>query len=71
MGLLTLVYEIQWYLVAAILIFYVGKKYKQHNRLKAFKGPFGTGFSELWHSRVILSTESHLRYGEVCEKYGR
>ncbi|OCL04146.1 cytochrome P450 [Glonium stellatum] len=70
MGLFALLSESRWYLVATVIIFYVSRKYRQYNRLKAFKGPFGTGFSELWHSRAILGMETHLRYAEVCEKYG-
>ncbi len=70
MGLLLQFYELRWMLAVAGLAFYAIAKIRTYNRLKAFKGPFSTGFSELWHTRVVMSTKSHLIYKDVCDKYG-
>jgi hypothetical protein len=70
MGILLQIYELRWLLALAAGVLYVGQKIQVYYRLKAFKGPFSTGFSELWHSRVLLSTTWHLKYKEVCAKYG-
>jgi hypothetical protein len=62
--------DFKWHLIGFAVLAYVFKVYRQYDRLKHFKGPFSTGFSEFWHSRAMLRNESHLKYGEVCEKYG-
>jgi len=71
MGLFTQFLEMKWLLVTIVLVIYAGNKYRAYNRLKSFKGPFSTGFSELWHSLVILGCRSHLVYDKVCQKYGK
>lgn len=71
MGLLAQIYENRWLLALATLTFYAVGKIRTYNRLKQFKGPFGTGFSELWHTRAILSLQSHLKYRDVSDKYGK
>ena len=38
-------------------------------RLQASKGPFSTGWSELWHAHKVLGLKSHLAYKDVTEKY--
>lgn len=60
----------KWLLATIVLVIYAGNKYRAYNRLKSFKGPFSTGFSELWHSLVMLGCRSHLVYDKVCQKYG-
>ena len=70
MGLLLHVYDLRWLLASAAAAAYVGTKIRAYYRLSAFKGPFGTGFTELWHTRALLSLKSHTKYKEVCDKYG-
>ena len=71
MSLLLQIYKLRWLLALAVCVIYVSRKIQAYYRLRAFKGPFSTGFSELWHSRVLLSTTWHLEYKEVCAKYGK
>ncbi|KAF1961436.1 benzoate 4-monooxygenase cytochrome-like protein P450 [Byssothecium circinans] len=63
-------YSARWLLVAATLSIYTALKYKAYKRLSHFKGPFSTGFSELWHIHAILSMRSHEMYREATDKYG-
>jgi hypothetical protein len=70
MGVLLQIYELRWLLASAVLVYYLGSKIRTYRRLKAFKGPFGTGFSEIPHTRALLSFKAHLWYKEVCDKYG-
>ncbi|KAK3388000.1 cytochrome P450 [Podospora didyma] len=70
MGLLLQLYELRWLLATAGLAVYITNKIRAYNRLKAFKGPFSTGWSEAWHAWAILSLKSHLKYKDVIDKYG-
>ena len=70
MAFLAQLHEAGWLLIVVALVLYIADKYRRYLRLRAFKGPFGTGWSELWHSSTILSLRSHLIYKEVCDKYG-
>lgn len=49
---------------------WVLRKLRAYWRLRAFKGPFGTGFFGLWHCRAILSYRSHKKYQEAIGTYG-
>jgi SH3-like domain-containing protein len=71
MSLLAQLYALRWVLLSAVLVVYVADKYRKYNRLRQFDGPFGTGWSEFWHSRVILGLRSHLAYKDVNDKYGK
>lgn len=70
MSLLAQLYALRWLVFTAFIALYATEKYRRYNRLRHFHGPFGTGWSEFWHSRVILSLQSHLRYKEVNDTYG-
>ncbi|AEO68180.1 uncharacterized protein THITE_2049461 [Thermothielavioides terrestris NRRL 8126] len=70
MGLVRVVYDSRWLFVVAGLLGYVAYKVHVYNRLKAFKGPFSSGWFEFWHSYAIIGDNQHLKYKEVCEKYG-
>ena len=70
MGLFVQIHDIWWVLASVAVAVYIGSKIRAYRRLRAFKGPFSTGFSELWHSRVLLGLRSHVKYKEVCDKYG-
>ncbi|KAH8885376.1 cytochrome P450 [Thozetella sp. PMI_491] len=70
MGLIDIFYDIRWHLTLAAAVAYGWVKIQAYYRLRAFKGPFSTGWLELWHIRALLSLDSHLRYKEACDKYG-
>lgn len=64
-------HDIRWLLlVCGAVLLYVAKLYRAYLRLRAFKGPFSTGWSEIWHTRAILGMRSHLAYKEVTDRYG-
>jgi hypothetical protein len=63
-------YTVRWVLVSAVVLIYAASKYRAYQRLAAFKGPFSTGWCEVWHSYHILGKRSHLAYAAVNEKYG-
>jgi hypothetical protein len=70
MALLAQLYAARWLLLSTAFLLYVADKYRRYRRLVSFQGPFSSGWSEIWHSRAILSFQSHLIYKEVCDKYG-
>ncbi|KAK3296547.1 cytochrome P450 [Chaetomium fimeti] len=70
MSLFSALYESRWLLVCATLVAYLVYKVWVYRRLSAFKGPFGSGWSELWHSATTISTDAHAKYKEACDKYG-
>lgn len=53
-----------------ILFYLLAGRIREYWRLRHFKGPFSTGISWLWHSRAVISGDSHKYYGYVTEKYG-
>jgi hypothetical protein len=70
MSLFAQLYALRWTICSAVVLLYVTSKYHTYRRLAAFKGPFSTGWSELWHSYHLLGIRSHLVYRDVNEKYG-
>ncbi|KAL2879023.1 hypothetical protein SGCOL_005722 [Colletotrichum sp. CLE4] len=70
MGLISQLYSLRWLFAAIVLAVYVGQKIRTYNRLRAFKGPVLCGWTEAWHAWAILTFKSHLKYDEVCRKYG-
>jgi len=70
MAVASLLLEIKWPLVALLIALYAIRKVISYNRLRQFKGPPGTGFSDIPHSRAFLSGKCHEWYAEVSEKYG-
>jgi hypothetical protein len=70
MSLFTQFYNLRWLVVLIVLLAYVTSKYRAYQRLSAFKGPFSTGWSEIWHSYRIIGSHSHLAYRDVNDKYG-
>ncbi|KAK6221802.1 cytochrome p450 [Colletotrichum tabaci] len=59
-----------WFSAAFLLLWFVGQKIRTYNRLKAFNGPFLSGWTEGWHAWAILTFKSHLQYDAVCRNYG-
>lgn len=70
MALLARLAAARWLLFAAALALWAAHKYRRYARLRAFAGPCGSGWSELWHTRVILQKRSHLAYKGVNDRYG-
>lgn len=70
MGVAALIYEARWLLTSVALAIWVALKIKQYYRLRHFKGPFGTGWFEIWHGLAYLSENSHLKFKEATDKYG-
>ena len=70
MNILAQAYEFRWAIALAGVGAYVLQKLRAYWRLRRFKGPFGTGFFGLWHTRAVLSGRSHIKYREVSETYG-
>ena len=70
MGLVNDVYALRWQLAAATAAVYALTKFRAYWRLRAFKGPLGSGFTNFWHTRSLLRWNSHLWYDDVCSKYG-
>jgi hypothetical protein len=70
MALFAQLYEARWQLLAIVFLVYAANKYRIYRRLSAFKGPFSTGWFDIWHTWAILGMRSHLVYNDVCERYG-
>jgi hypothetical protein len=70
MSLLTQLYNLQWLLAFIVLLVHLISKYRAYRRLSALKGPFSTGWSEMWHSYQIIGSRSHLAYQDVNDRYG-
>ncbi|KAH6637940.1 putative cytochrome P450 monooxygenase [Boeremia exigua] len=70
MSLLAQLYALRWLILPAVFALYFAERYRKYNRLRHFSGPFGTGWSEFWHSRVILGLQSHLAYKDVNDRHG-
>lgn len=71
MLLISQLYAMKGLLLLAIVILFVVNKLRTYRRLQTFKGPFSSGWSNFWHSRVILNTRSYLVYDQVNKKYGK
>ncbi|KLU91390.1 pisatin demethylase [Magnaporthiopsis poae ATCC 64411] len=70
MSLLSSIYPLRWFLGLALLVVYLASKVRTYRRLRHFKGPFSTGFSDLWHARLIANHKNHQGYKDVLDKYG-
>ena len=71
MGIVTLIYEARWLLASVVLAIWAVVKVKQYYRLRHFKGPFSTGWFEIWHGLAHLFENSHMKYKEATDRYGR
>ena len=71
MSALEQIYAARWLLMAIAFALYGVSRYRAYRRLVSFGGPFSTGWSELWHTRAILSNRSHLAYQKATDKYGK
>ncbi|KAH7122103.1 cytochrome P450 [Dactylonectria estremocensis] len=57
-------------LAGALAVVYLAKTIAAYARLRKFKGPFWTGFTNWPHSKALLLNTCHEWYGEISEKYG-
>ena len=70
MGFLAYVYHNRWLLTGAAVAVYVARTATAYYRLRQFRGPFSTGFSQIWHVGALLSWKPQDKYREACDKYG-
>ncbi|KAK3355720.1 cytochrome P450 [Neurospora tetraspora] len=70
MGAAAVLYEARWFLAFVVLAIWVVLKIKQYYRLRHFKGPFGTGWFEIWHGFAYFSNNSHMKFKEATDRYG-
>lgn len=70
MNLLAGAYEHRWAIALAAVGAYVLQKLRTYWRLRRFKGPRGTGFFGLWHTRALIGWKSHIKYRQVTDTYG-
>jgi hypothetical protein len=70
MGLLSILPNGRWLFALGGLLFYLVYKIRVYYRLRAFKGPPGSGWFQFWHSKAWLGYEGHIRFKEVCDEYG-
>jgi len=59
------------YLIALALAAYLAHSYKQYSKLKAFRGPPTSGWSNFWLVRAVTRQNTHIDFANVCQKYGR
>ncbi len=71
MSALLQIYSSWWLLASAAVAIYIARKVQAYQRLSAFNGPLGVGFTNFSHSWAFLTWRSHLWYKEVCDKYGK
>jgi hypothetical protein len=71
MSLFAQLYAARWTVISVLLALYVASKYRQYRRLSDFKGPFSTGWSDLWHAYSIISKRPQLYYQGLNDKYGK
>lgn len=57
-------------LVGSLLAYFIAGRIAVWRRLRSFRGPFLTNFTNWPHRKALLQQRGHEYYGEVCEKYG-
>jgi hypothetical protein len=66
---------VAWYLLAVAVAFaftaYLAQSYKQYSKLRAFRGPPTSGWSNFWLVRAVVRQNTHIDFANVCEKYGK
>ena len=62
--------SVRWYLVALAVAAYTLKLYRDYDRLKEFKGPWATPWTNFWLVRAVSGLQTHAELYEVCQKYG-
>ena len=69
MAALSLLYD-HWWVVALVgAVIYLVNKIQVYRRLSAFPGPSTTGFSNIWHTRAMMSLKAEV-YNKLCDDYG-
>ncbi|KAK3368836.1 cytochrome P450 [Lasiosphaeria ovina] len=63
-------YRQKWSLVAAVLAIYLARKFVVYYRLRHLKGPWGSGFTNFYHTRNILGLQVPKWYRDMNHKYG-
>jgi hypothetical protein len=60
-----------WYPLALAVAAYLAKVYRDYARLRNFKGPWLSGWTDLWLVRSALGLQTHEDFARVCKKYGK
>lgn len=60
-----------WQIGAILSVTYLIRKIIVFNRLRKFRGPPGTGFTNFFHSKAYIGPKCHEWYTYVNEKYGK
>ena len=71
MALIDAVLVARWPLIGVVILLYALRLFRQYYRLRAFKGPWGSGFSSLWMLYAVRTKRMHLEYARINEKYGK
>lgn len=71
MGLRLPNYSSVWLIGLVFLIVLVVQKTLAYCRLRHFRGPPGTGLTDLFHSKEMIGPRLHEWYENVNEKYGK
>lgn len=68
--MLASLFGARWIIALGIFFVYAANQIRKYFRLRQFKGPFGTGWSEIPHMKAIIGLHSHLWYKDVTDQYG-
>ena len=63
-------HPVVWVVVATLIIYTIGKYIWTYYRLRHIKGPWLTGFTDLWLMRKTWRGEAFRELGKLCEEYG-
>lgn len=50
---------------------YLAHWYTQYLKLKAFRGPPTSGWSNFWLVRAVIRQNTHIDFANVCQEYGK
>lgn len=64
-------YNSTWLIGYVFVVILVVQKTLAYRRLRQFRGPPGTGLTDLFHSKEIAGPRLHDWYESVSDKYGK
>lgn len=70
MSLILFTHSHLWQILTGILTLFLVKKIILFNRLRKFRGPPGTGFTNFFHGKEVIGANCHHWYTYVNETYG-
>jgi hypothetical protein len=60
-----------WCVLILAIAAFVSKVYRDYNRLKDFKGPWLSGWTNLWLVRAVSGLQTHEEFAKACKKYSK